>query len=241
LCGYFNGDPTDDFSNSTAFQYLTSALAQRFNGPAVNLWATNFEVCSDPNVCTNAPLPLAHHKYWNEQGKLVVQNTVPAPYIPTPAVQATLNSLLFPDLVTYDAFAAMCNQVTSNDVSFQNCMYDAAAVPDFISTVSGQNFTKSSFPIAQSNGMAQNIATLLVNPAPQTITSTNNALAIGLGVGLGGAALIALVVAVFYWNRYRFVDGQYSKALIQLNGGATKGTKGEGRSAQAEIRLEDNL
>jgi sensor c-di-GMP phosphodiesterase-like protein len=184
---------------------------------------------------------LAQHKYWNEQGEMVTQNTVPAPYIPTPAVQATLNQLLFPDLVTYDAFAAMCNQVTSTDASFQNCMYDAAAVPDFITQVNGQNVTKSSFPVAASNGMATNVATLAMNPPTQTITTTNNALALGLGIGLGGAALIALVIAVFYWNRYRFVDSQYSKALIQLNGGATKGTKGEGRSAQAEIRLEDNL
>jgi len=58
---------------------------------------------------------------------------------------------------------------------------------------------------------------------------------------LGGAALIALIVALIYWHRYRFVESQYSKALLQLNGGATKGTKGEGRPAQAEIRLEDNL
>jgi len=240
LCGYFNGDPSDDFSNSTYFQFLTSANSQRFNGPAVNLWAFDFRVFTGG---VNPPLTLVHDKYWNEQGMLVQGGqVVPPPYIPTPQVQAALDQLLFPSLTVYEAFASMCTSITQSQVQFQNCMYDAAAVPDFISVISPtQNVTKSSFPIAQSNAQGESIAQIVNPPMPTTITQTNNALAIGLGVGLGGAALIALIVALVYWHRYRFVESQYSKALIQLNGGGTKGTKGEGRPAQAEIRLEDNL
>jgi len=240
LCGYFNGNPTDDFSNSTYFQYLTSASAQRFNGPVVNLWANNFAVYTGG---VNPPLTLVHDQYWNEQGMLVQGGqTVPAPYIPTPAVQAALDQLLFPSLTVYEAFSTMCTTITQSQAQFQNCMYDAAAVPDFVSVVSPtQNVTKSSFPIAQSNAVAESIAQVASPAAPMTITTTNSSLAIGLGVGLGGAALLALIVALIYWHRFRFVESQYSKALIQLNGGSTKGAKGEGRPAQAEIRLEDNL
>jgi hypothetical protein len=239
LCGYFNGNPDDDFSNGTLFQYLTSAAAQRFNGPVVNVWGNNFAVYTGG---PNPPLTLAHDKYWDEQGMLTQGVTVSKPIIPTAQMQAQLDQLLFPSLTSYEAFAAMCNSVTTTDNQFQNCMYDAAAVPDFVTRISPtQNMTKSSFPIAQSNGQAENVAQLLNPSGPNTITNTDTTLAIGLGVGLGGAALIALVIAIVYWNRYRFVEAQYSKALIQLNGGSTKGAKGEGRPAQAEIRLEDNL
>jgi hypothetical protein len=238
LCGYFNGNPADDFSNSTLFQYLTSAAAQRFNGAVVNLWANNFAVYTNG---PNAPLTLVHHKYWNEEGFLVSGGvTVPKPLIPTPSQQAAMDALLFPSLSVYETFQAMCQSVTNTDAAFQNCMYDAAAVPDIVTVVSPtQNMTKSSWPVAQSNGQVESIAQI-VNPLPPTtVTNTvsNNGLAIGLGVGLGGAALIALIVAIVYWNRYRFVEAQYSKALIQLNGGgSSKSTKG-----QADIPLADNL
>jgi len=236
LCGYFDGNPNNDFSNSTLFQYLTSAISQRFNGPSVNLWASNFMVYTGgPNA------PLSAHTHFDEQGMLVQGTIVPKPYIPNNAEQAAIDTLNFPSIDIFEVFDQMCKSVAVDDNSFHNCMYDAAAVPDFVQVVSPtQNITKSSFFIAQSNAQVKSIAQI-VNPIPpNTVTNTDNTAAIGLGVGLGGAALILLIVALIYWNRYRAVDSRLSKALIQLNGSSTKSGR-EGIRAQEEIRLADNV
>jgi len=211
LCGYFNGNPADDFTNVTDYTYLVSVGGTRYNGGGVLPWG------ADMGVAANGwwtPLGNKFH-HWTADGagsfKTMTSDTLPPIVNPDANQQAALGTLTFASVPWMAQVQASCEQYDLDIKQYENCVYDGALMNDLT--------------LAQANSLAvvaaANMQATVASQQPQNTQSVNNKGTIA-GAVCGAIGGLLLIAAVVFFCKFRQVKSDMSRALIvRENGGAT--------------------
>jgi len=211
LCGRFNGDGRDDFSNITDYTYLVSNAGTRYNGGGVLPWGSDFGVAAD-----GWWTPLGYHyHHWQADGKggfhTQASGDLPAIETPNTNQQAELGTLAFKSVPWMAQVQEMCEKYETDIKQYENCVYDGALMNDLT--------------LAEANHLAavaaQELKATEDAKKPQNTESVDNTGTIA-GAVCGAIGGVGLLAAVIFFVKFRKVKSDMSRALIvRDNQGAT--------------------
>jgi len=205
LCGYFNADPNDDFTDSDGNTFVPNTqLNTRYNGNDVNIWGAKYAVTTGGAI---APLARFHYHTHPHTMEIYVGEDPPMPAVPDATNQTKIEQLNI-TLAELSAIEAQCSQLTNDTFAFENCVYDLAT--------GGDN------RIAQSNlvAAAQRDA---YEPTDDAVLNQGEI----AGIVLGSFAGVACILAVGTYVKLHQAKREYNQLVVSnRNSGSTRGATG---------------
>jgi len=212
LCGYFDGDPKNDFKNLTDHTYLVNTAAgTRYNGGQVLPWGLEYGV--GPNGLW---IPLGYHyHHWAADGnggfQTMTSHNLPPITVPDTQQQAELGTLAFKSVPWMAEVQKACAQYETDIKQYENCVYDGALMNELT--------------LAEANHLAavaaQELKATEDAKKPQNTESVDNTGTIA-GAVCGAIGGLGLIAAVIFFCKFRKVKSDMSRALIvRDNSGAS--------------------
>jgi len=205
LCGWFNADPNDDFTDSDGNTFVPNTLnGVRYNGNDVNIWGTKYAVTTGGPIAPLADFHYHNHPLTNE---IYVGETTPTPSVPDAFNQSMIEKLNI-TLDQLSAIEAQCDQLTNDTNAYENCIYDLA--------------TGADTRLAQSNLFAAATRDAY-NPTSDTVLSEGEI----AGIVLGSFAGVACILAVGTYVKLHQAKKDYNKLIVSNRASGASGRGGQ--------------